>query len=281
MLIADPVRRFSAKVAHHGSLPLAWCDDQNWGDALSPILVNLLSGKPVVHLDGLHQDRYMAIGSILGAANEHAEVWGSGFIRENEILHGRPKAIYAVRGPLTRSGLLKQGVECPEVYGDPALLFPRYYNPEVTKQYEVGLIPHYFDKNHPWLEPYRRDPKVRIIDVEGGIYRFVQEIKSCDLIVSTSLHGIICADAYGVPALWMELSDKVIGKGFKFFDYFQSVKRDVESPVLPNNIMTLGQVVACYHPYQVQIDLKPLLLACPFLSETERRRQLSNKIAVK
>ena len=158
-----------------------------------------------------------------------------------------------------------RGVECPEVYGDPALLLPRFYNPEVQKRYEVGLIPHYADKSHPWLESCRHDPKVRIIDVESGTYDFVQAVKSCGLIVSSSLHGIICADAYGVPALWMELSDQVIGNGFKFHDYFGSIQREVAAPIVPHGKMSLAQVVACYQPYRVKINLERLLSACPFL----------------
>lgn len=268
-IIADPVRRVAAKIVHHGHLPLAWCPGRNWGDALSPVLVSLLSGKTVVHQEGLHQHRYLAIGSILGCANEHAEVWGSGFIRDKERILGHPRAVYAVRGPLSRAGLLEQGIECPEVYGDPALLLPRFYNPDVIKRYEVGLIPHYADKDHPWLEFCRHDPKVRIIDIEGGIHNFVREVKACELIISSSLHGIICADAYGVPALWMELSDNVMGNGFKFFDYFASIQRPVAAPIMPHNL-SLAQVVAHYQPYQVRINLDPLWLACPFLGEKYR-----------
>ena len=34
---------------------------------------------------------------------------------------------------------------------------------------------------------------------------------------------MIFAHAFGKPAVWIEISDKVAGNGFKFFDYYQSV----------------------------------------------------------
>jgi pyruvyltransferase len=230
----------------------------------------------VVHLDGLHHSRYLAIGSILGSANRHAEVWGSGFICEDASISGRPRAVHAVRGQLSRLRLLALGIECPEVYGDPALLLPMFFNPPVEKRFAVGLIPHYADKVHPWVERQRRDPEVRIIDVEGGIHRFVEEVKSCELIISSSLHGIICADAYGVQALWMELSDQVLGGGFKFYDYFSSIQREVVGPVVPGNNKSLAQIAAQYRPYRVRLDLLRLLRACPFLSDNLRRKVLNS-----
>ncbi|WP_410503913.1 hypothetical protein [Flavobacterium sp. XN-5] len=31
------------------------------------------------------------------------------------------------------------------MYGDPALLLPRYFNSKVEKKYKYGLVPHYND----------------------------------------------------------------------------------------------------------------------------------------
>ena len=126
----DALRRNAASFASRGKIPLMWCEGRNWGDALSPYLVRLLSGKEVVLRTGLQHRRFLAIGSILGAANGFAEVWGSGFIHENDRVVGVPRKVHAVRGPFTRDLLLRQGVDCPEVYGDPALLLPRFFNPD-------------------------------------------------------------------------------------------------------------------------------------------------------
>lgn len=274
-LAVDPARRAAVKTTYRGRVPLHWCLGPNWGDALSPVLVELLSGKPALHLEGLHHDRYLVIGSILGCANERAEVWGSGFIRENDSVIGRPRAVYAVRGPLSRALLLKQGIECPEVYGDPALLLPRFLNPDVPKRYSVGIIPHYIDKGHPWLERYRHAPQVLILDIESDIQKFVRSVKSCEVILSSSLHGLICADAYGVPNAWVKFSDDVIGGDFKFRDYFLSIGAGEPTPLHMTEETDLVFAVTKAQIRPLNIDLRKLILACPFLSENLRHEVLN------
>ena len=216
----------------------------------------------------------MVIGSILGGANELAEVWGSGFIRENEAVIGRPRAVHAVRGPLSRASLLQQGIECPEVYGDPALLLPRFFNPNVPKRYSVGIIPHYVDKGHPWLERYRHDSQVLILDIESDIQNFVRSVKSCEVILSSSLHGLICADAYGVPNAWVQFSDDVVGGDFKFRDYRLSIGAGEPKPLRMAETTELAFVVGKAEHRSLHIDLCRLILACPFLSENLRREVL-------
>lgn len=261
-------------------MPLTWCLGRNWGDALSPVLVGLLSGKPVIHLDGLHHDRYLAIGSILGGANERAEVWGSGFIRENESVIGRPRAVHAVRGPLSRALLLKQGIACPEVYGDPALLLPRFFNPNEPKRYSIGIIPHYIDKGHPWLEQYRHDPQVLILDIENDIQNFVRSVKSCKVILSSSLHGLICADAYGVPNAWVQFSNDVVGGDFKFRDYRHSIGAGEPKPLRMTEKTQLAVAASKAEHRPLNIDLRKLILACPFLSKNLRREVIGAGSAI-
>jgi pyruvyltransferase len=276
----DPARRLAVKISWRNHIPLFWCAGRNWGDVLSPFLVKILSGKRVVHLAGLHHDRYLAIGSILGGANERAEVWGSGFIREDERLFGSPRAVHAVRGPLSREQLLLQGVDCPEVYGDPALLLPCFYNPDVKKQHAVGIVPHYLDKEHPWVTRQAQDPQIKILDIESGIHEFVRDVKSCDTILSSSLHGLICADSYGIPNTWIRLSDAVIGGGFKFRDYRRSIGADDPIAVEVVEDTRLEQLVAKAANYQLKIDLKKLILACPFLSPRLHKEINQNEFGV-
>lgn len=266
-LAADPVRRQITRICRRGRVPVIWCDIPNWGDALNPVLVELISGRRVQAIEGLHVDRYMVIGSILGGANSLAEVWGSGFIAESDETVGRPRAVHAVRGPLSRDMLLKQGIGCPEIYGDPALLLPRFFNPEVSKNHKIGIIPHFSDKGHPWVESQCNNPQVRIIDIESGIGNFVRAVKACDMILSSSLHGLICADAYGIPNVWIKLSDILLGGAFKFRDYRFSIgaKEPVAIDIAKNP--PLAEVVAAVEFHRLNIDLGKLFLACPFLDE--------------
>ena len=94
---------------------------------------------------------------------------------------------------------------------------------------------------------------------------FVDEIKKCDVILSSSLHGIICGDAYGIPSYWIELSDKVIGNGFKFLDYFLSVKRKEKGPIVIEEKTKIEEICSCkFNDYKIDIDLDLLYNACPF-----------------
>ena len=63
----------------------------------------------------------------------------------NRLVHNRPPqaTILAVRGPITRQLLQDQNISCPEVYGDPAIVLPRYYQPEISETFQAGLILHH------------------------------------------------------------------------------------------------------------------------------------------
>lgn len=244
----------------------------NWGDALGLALFKKISGVDPVCIrmkekSTLVLPAFLTVGSILNHADSNSIVWGSGFIGEDQLVKEIPAKICAVRGPESRRKLLEQGINCPEIYGDPALLFPRFYKPEVQKKYKLGIIPHYTDKENPWVKEIEKISGIKIIDIEGDIYKVVDEINSCERIASSSLHGIIVADAYGIPSTWIELSDKVIGKGFKFRDYFESVGRKDRSSLIIREGTTLEEIYAQFYDYKIDIDLDKLYEACPFRPE--------------
>lgn len=234
----------------------------NWGDELNKTLVKLISGKEPEYTHDYDTPHYLCTGSILRWGHKNTTVWGSGFISKRDKLMEQP-IIKAVRGPLSREKLLKMGYDCPKVYGDPALLYPRFYQPNVEKIYKVGIVPHYVDQDNTWLDQYRNDPNINIINVlDPTINNFVDEINKCEIILSSSLHGIVCGDSYGIPSYWIELSDKVIGKGFKFIDYFKSVKRTDKKPIVINKSTKITSMK--FKDYKILIDLDLLYNECPF-----------------
>ena len=247
---------------------------KNWGDALNPILIQKISGKPILivtqHTYNIrNKSVYSVIGSTLRQANanncghKNLVVWGTGFISSQDRLKVQPKEICAVRGPLTRELLLKQGYKCPDIYGDPALLYPKYYKPELRKKYKLGIIPHLIDKKEIFLRNFQNDPDILIIDVFSGINNFVDQICICEKIASSSLHGIIAADAYGVPSTWIKFSDNVTGNGFKFFDYFKSVGRTDGKPLVIQENSSIDDILETFYRYRLDIDLSELWEACP------------------
>ena len=239
----------------------------NWGDKVGPVIFEYISGIKPIKVDVAFknknkEDTYLTVGSILQRADIYSIIWGSGFITETSKLKQKPKAIYAVRGPLTGKKLIDQGCVC-KVYGDPVLLFSRFYKPNIQKKFKLGIVPHFIDKKSLFLKKFKNDSDVLIIDIQGTINGFIDDICSCDLIASSSLHGIIAADAYKIPSIWIQLSSKVKGNGFKFRDYFSSVKREDIKPLIVDENTQLKDLYNKFTNYKIDINLDLLFDVYP------------------
>lgn len=204
--------------------------DKNFGDAINPMLFEQITKKRVVNsskiINIFNRATYYFIGSILDNLNKsNAIICGTGFQNQNAKILKKPSKIIAVRGPLSRKIFLKQNIDCPEIYCDPALLLPSVYMPcDIKKKYKVGIIPHYIDKEkYSKVEIISHGLTHCLIDIEDDWKKIIDDICSCEYILSSSLHGIIVAHAYNVPATRMILTDKIIGGDFKFDDYSLSV----------------------------------------------------------
>jgi pyruvyltransferase len=196
----------------------------NFGDMLSKYLFEKISGEVPIYDDKFLNEYYVFIGSLLHSyyINENAIVCGAGFICQEDKLCKKPKEIFSVRGPLTHKKLLELGNDCSPLYGDPGIVISEYYKIKNNKKYDIGIIPHFVDYNN--IIHKVKNQNIKIINVlNDNIEEIINEINECGMILSSSLHGLITAHSYNIPALWIEFSNKVIGDGFKFFDYFDSV----------------------------------------------------------
>lgn len=166
-------------------------------------------------------------------ANYKSVIWGTGIISDEPNFKNRIKchSVKAVRGRLTEKILIDKGVISPEsvILGDPGLLMPNYYLPQIPKKRKVGVIPHYIDSNCPYIKD---SDDVMIIDVKQSPESFINDILMCEFIVSSSLHGLILADSYGIPNKWVSFSDKITGGFFKFHDYYSTTNRPNEECVV-------------------------------------------------
>lgn len=189
-----------------------WHQSSNFGDAITPYILEKLF-IPYQYTDkGIKEDHYIMCGSILPACNEYSIIWGAGIAQDAPDINWiQPKNICAVRGYKTREMLLSKGIDCPEVYGDPAQILPLIYNPKIEKAKKVGLVPHISDR-HLYTD---------FIDITQPIEKFIDSILECEIIKSSSLHALIVADAYGLKYEWIP-SDNVIGGDFKFKDFFDT-----------------------------------------------------------
>ena len=214
---------------------VSFSEYNNFGDKLNATILGKYVGvyKLVKMKD---PKKLVCMGSILEKSQEGDTIWGSGLMYEKEYQAPVGTTILAVRGKLSRE--LIKGVDVPEVYGDPALLMPLVYHPNIKKIHKVGYIPHRVDQEiipEKWKKGF-------VIDVTQDTYKTIDEILSCEKIVSSCLHGIIVAEAYGIPATWIELSDNVFGKGFKFRDYASSTNRIIEKGKELPPIENLGEL---------------------------------------
>jgi len=268
-------------VLENNKIPLTWWTvTPNFGDLLSPYLVEKLTSKQLKAVNNSPGKRrslrsvlrkspfsYLGIGSIISRANNNSIVWGSGaFGTETKDNLNRKAKYLAVRGPLTRNLLRINGIQCPEVYGDPALLIPGIFNPPVTKKYKIGVILRWSETDWHGVDADRDVKKINLgtSDIEGTL----TDILSCERIISSSLHGIILADAYGIPSAWLS-SETPKGLEFKFYDYFLSVNK-IQKPqqfdfsVKQLTFDDLDKKIKFYSN-EIEFDMNKLLNACPFV----------------
>lgn len=221
----------------------------NAGDSVGARIVEMIA-KREVRISGeapLGVPNLIGIGSIAHWSDRHSVLWGCGLIAEHlDVVP--PAEVLALRGKLTRDNLVARGIRCGELLGDVGLLLPELFAP-APRAHDIGLVPHYVDRDDPFVDAARRQG-VRIVDVCAAPEDYVRELTSCRRILSSSLHGIVFAHAYGIEAAWVRLSDRVHGAGFKFFDYYSSLgvdARDVE--MLSARSATLEQMAAkCSRP---------------------------------
>ncbi len=247
-------------------------DQPNAGDVASAIIVSELGNTQVnvVGEEPCGVPNLIAIGSILHWSDADSIIWGAGLIRE-ALPVTPPRAIYAVRGLLTRDELHAQGVNCPEVIGDPAVLMAHLRPRQATPTTELGVIPHYVDVNSNFVTRARADG-AKIINPLLPIEEYIAQLVDCRRIISSSLHGIIFAHSYGIPAVWVRLSNLVYGDGFKFRDYYSSIGfRPGWTPCF-NGREPLGHIANNCHLPMTAIDSTALLEAFVLAMKTMQWR---------
>lgn len=234
-----------------------WMLSPNFGDALTPYIIQKLSGEFPVYTEPDDGDNYIVTGSILNHAAENSIVWGAGIANEEDII---PECdIRAVRGKLLLERVQDEGYDI-ESFGDPALLLPKFYNPIIEKKYKYGVIPHYVDLH----KLSSGDKYYKVINILKPVEEVVNDLLECEMILSSSLHGLIVADAYGIPNLWVEFSDKILGDGFKFRDYFSSVGRQGYEPFDLRSLKEIGDVFKQIEPFNIEFNHQQLIESCPF-----------------
>lgn len=207
----------------------------NFGDQLSPMIIERVLGRPTVWAHQSDCDM-AAIGSILGGIMQRkwrrwlalrfspVHVWGSGFIRAQAADDATTRtllSVHAVRGHATRSTL---GAPPGLPLGDPGLLAGRLLDKTPAKRHSWAIVPHTVDRDLAVVRGLQAmTPHAVVADLSADPDATLATIAGADFVISTSLHGLIIADALGIPSIWASLSGRVSGDRFKFNDYYSAL----------------------------------------------------------
>jgi pyruvyltransferase len=206
----------------------------NFGDLLGPLIVNRIAtmapaasrrSAPRAH----GRARLVAVGSIVHLAEDGDVVWGAGV--NGKIEAGRYRwtrlDVRAVRGPLTERFLARAGQDVPAVHGDPAQLLPQLF-PLLgrwagRRTRHVTVMPNLNERDRYRSHRAFLDPTSALVDC-------LRTLVQSDLVVGSSLHAIIVAEAFGVPARFLS---PVAEHDFKYRDYLAATGR-ADAPLCPS-----------------------------------------------
>lgn len=231
------------------TLNVYYCDIPNMGDQLNPLIIRRLWGIDIVKGNVFKSD-ISAIGSGLGAFTTRGhcfygigpkmlglfckpiQIWGTGFIqRRKDGVEGtffRKMNFCAVRGNLSKERAEKiKGSTINIPVGDAGILASFLLNEPLQKKYDVGIIPHWREKEHIIFQKLLKHyPNSVFIDVNNDPLGVVKTISRCKVIISSSLHGLIVADSFHIPNVHIVVTNNMIGDGFKFDDYYSAYGKD-------------------------------------------------------
>lgn len=261
----------------------------NMGDLLNPLIVKEVFGFESKHntfltceMSGIGSglesfllaDKFTkrAAQKLTAPFLGEVHIWGTGFIRENineSYFYRKNTNFHAVRGELSKAKverIIGRKLNIPT--GDAGLLADRLVKRKLTKKYTVGVIPHFREQDNPIFAKIKNmHPNSLMIDLRDDPVTVVEQIGECDVIISSSLHGLIVADAFGVPNVHIVVTDNLKGDGFKFKDYYSSFGVEYR-PINLNNepIPTVKDVIDRYQITEEMVEKKKreLIASFPF-----------------
>jgi hypothetical protein len=234
-----------------------WNKLPNFGDALAPLLLERFCKINIVRGDFPATD-IVSIGSVLEHIPEgwNGFVLGSGRLKESSKLHIDEARILSIRGPLSAAD-----IKGNFSIGDPGLLADELVGPQ-EKIYDLGVVPHWRDTElaSRFISMFRDKFKntksiIKVINPADDPLTVVRQIGSCKRIVTSSLHGMITADAFGIPRR-VELCpghfNQHEGGDFKFRDYSASLGLSFEPGVMfqPSRRVVEDVKYAVFDAYQ-------------------------------
>ncbi len=222
---------------------------KNFGDQLNLIISEKIFNKKV-ELSHPYYCKYTMIGSILEPFILHkknfrnivkknifppVKIFGSGFLAptpSSSEEYIRKLHIDAVRGRLTRDRFAKHLNKNLDhiCLGDPGLLTSILVKNNIQKKYSVGIIAHMANANdRNIIKLKEKIPESILINMLDDAKKIIQQISSCEIILSNTMHGLIVADSFGIPNKRLLLQNDLIGGDYKFIDYYSAFDLELQN----------------------------------------------------
>lgn len=192
----------------------------NFGDLLGPMIVNEIAAREGLDSSPTISDaRLLSVGSVLHFAQDGDVIWGTGVNGKfsQQPLAARRLDVRAVRGPLTHSYLESNRTSTPPVYGDPGLLASVLW-PDLRSEKDSQDVTVVMNFNDAAIG----DSPYPVLNPRQPVWQCLRTIASSSLVVGSSLHAIIIAESYGVPARLIRSHHE---PAFKYTDYYAGTGR--------------------------------------------------------
>lgn len=215
----------------------------NFGDCLQPDILKFYGLTPV-YVSSINKSDIILAGSILQWTPNNYSGYIIGTGGDNTKYSFPNATILAVRGRLTLSNI--EGTTTKIKLGDPGLLMSLVYPQKEEIRYKLGIVPHFVDKDKNVIKKWKNrfGSEVLFIDVLESPKEVIKNIKQCSAIISSSLHGLIIADAFHIPNIRFVDRNTMPTPfyDYKFHDYYSSL--DCESSFLEvNGEETLAELI--------------------------------------
>lgn len=206
--------------------------------------------------NSLFGPRLLTVGSIAHKIQPGDVIVGSGVRSRESCTREVANAawFYGLRGPLSYEVLSKLGCDLTHLQflADPGLLISRYLRGPAGRTDGVLVIPHYAD----WLRVRKQNRgRFALLSPDADPLGIAARIREADLVVSSSLHGLIFAHSLGVP--WVRLRGNAREPEFKFLDFYLSV--GLSRPISIDHLDDLRNVgFGPTSPYDLAVDLRSI-----------------------
>ena len=208
----------------------SWINGQNFGDYLSLVIVCEIAIKEGLLPLHTTPTRLLALGSIIHFAKDGDVIWGSGVNGKisKEKHQFTNLDIRMIRGPRTH-GFLQNIIPVNNpLFGDPALLIPTIFQ-DLHWDPIPGKIIALPNLNDHTLEQMHIPKEITHISPIRYWKNVLTEILTSELVITSSLHGFILSDVFGVPVQLVKPSG---GETlFKYHDYIEGTGRKLDKNI--------------------------------------------------